>query len=85
MAVAVMVAVAEGLGVAVAGTGLGEYVAEGSMVAIDSSVTVGKAVGAMVGAALQDTTNNSKIAEIILFNLHLSLMKHHTSNRNDCQ
>ncbi len=81
-----MVAVAEGLGVAVAGTGLGEFVTEGMVVAVAASVAVGNAVGAIVGAAVQDTTNsNNKIAEIIFFNLHLSSKIHHTPNQNTCQ
>ena len=80
-----MVAVAEGLGVADAGTGLAVFVAEGLTVAVDSSVAVGKEVGAMVGAALQETTNNNKIAEISFFNLHLSSKNHHTANQNGCQ
>ena len=80
-----MVAVAEGLGVAVAGTGLGEFVTVGMMVAVAASVAVGNGVGAIVGAAVQDTTNNNKIADIIFFNLHLSSKIHHTPNQNTCQ
>jgi hypothetical protein len=80
-----MVAVAEGLGVADAGTGVAVYVAEGLAVAVGSSVAVGSEVGAMVGAVLQETTNNNKIAESSFFNLHLSSKCHDTAKQNTCQ
>ena len=78
-------AVAEGLGVADAGTGLGEFVTEGCTVAVASGVSVGKEVGAAVGPALQDTTSNNKITETNFFNFHLSSKSHDTSNQNSCQ
>ncbi len=79
MAVGVIVGVAEGLGVAVGGSGLGDIVADGLTVAVGAS---GVEVGAGVGAAVQDTiNNNNRNAEMIFFNGHLSLLKsHHTSN-----
>jgi hypothetical protein len=85
VAVGEIVAVAEGLGVAVARTGLGEFVTEGMAVAVVPSVAVGTEVGAIVGAALHETTNNNRIAEISFFNFHLSLKIHDTANQIGCQ
>ena len=78
-------AVAEGLGVAVAGSGLGEFVTEGCTVAVASTVSVGIEVGVAVGAVVQETTNNSKITEINFFNFHLSSKSHDTANQKGCQ
>ena len=81
----VTVAVADGLSVAVGGTGLAVFVTDGLAVAVASSVAVGRAVGVMVGAVLQETTNNNKIAEISFFNFHLSSKSHDTANPKGCQ